>query len=85
MDSYRDRFGDLLVYAKLSKPCPLCGSRDIVTESKHEFLRHKRDYGPEISMTITCVGCGVMVRGVPESGCNEAYRSVLKRWNRRAA
>ena len=70
--------------ARLAKPCPLCGSRRIVTESKEHFdsIENKS------CSYIECLDCGVMIygEGVTEgTDYNTAQRNVLRMWNRRAS
>lgn len=71
--------------ARLAKPCPLCGSRNVVTEKRSKF-----EEIPTLKTCtyIECRDCHVTVYGDPVlegTTYNEAQRRVLKRWNRRAS
>ena len=73
--------------AALAKPCPFCGSKRVVTETKDNFY-----YGNMSCTYIKCLNCGAILFGevVNENGSyertyNEAQRIVLKMWNRRAS
>lgn len=80
---------DFQVKAIFAKPCPLCGSRNVVTESKKHF------YGNQVKSCsyIQCADCGVSVYGEPvrkaDGGFTESYNiaqhEALKLWNRRTA
>lgn len=81
---------DFEIPAIFAKPCPLCGSRKVITESKSHFYsgEHKS------CSYIECADCGVQVYGNPvrdpENGgfiqtYNTAQHEALKLWNRRTA
>lgn len=71
-------------YARLAKPCPFCGGRRLVTESRESF-----DSSKNKSCTyIECLDCGATIYGeavVEGTDYNTAQRNALKLWNRRAA
>ena len=74
---------------RLAKPCPLCGSKDVVTESRESFYDLKR---PACTY-VRCVDCDVQVFGDPVRDENDKFvedynvaeRQALKKWNRRTA
>jgi DNA-directed RNA polymerase subunit RPC12/RpoP len=70
------------VKARLTKACPYCGSRNIVTIAPKAY----RDNGLRCNW-ITCEDCGARVSGYSndEGDYNTAYREALKVWNRRAS
>lgn len=70
--------------ARLAKPCPLCGSRRVVTESRESFNESEN----KSCTYIECLDCGVTIYGeavVEGTDYNTAQRNVLKMWNRRAS
>jgi len=79
------------IRARLTKPCPCCGSRDIWMDSP-EWLKENDLH----CVDIMCKACGLRITAYdyyfdPETrkridtSLREAYRTALKRWNRRAA
>ena len=74
--------------AYLAKPCPFCGSKDLVTENKDNFEDSNKS-----CTYIECLNCGVTVYGDVKSDANgsyestydEAQRAVLRKWNRRVS
>ena len=76
------------ITAILAKPCPFCGSKDVVTESKEYF-----EGGNKSCSYIKCLGCGATLYGDAKAGENGSYertytdaqRAVHKKWNRRAS
>lgn len=73
--------------AVLAKPCPFCGSRKVVTETKEHFETSNKSCS-----YISCLNCGAQLYGdvIYENGSydttyNNAQRTVLKMWNRRAS
>ena len=80
---------DWEVRARLAKPCPFCGSRKVITESREHFEAGET----KTCCYIECADCGATIYGDPvrdESGrfvedYNTAQRGALKAWNRRAA
>lgn len=73
----------------LAKPCPFCGSRNVVTERKEHF--DASEY--KTCTFVRCVNCGVQIVGMPvlndEGKFVEDYetaqRQALKLWNRRVS
>ena len=79
------------VKARLAKPCPCCGSLDIWMDSP-EWLKENGLH----SLEIMCKACGLSITAYDyyfdpdtnervDTSLREAYRTALKRWNRRAA
>ena len=70
------------VKARLTKACPHCGSRNIVTIDPEAFREDDLKCN-----WITCDNCGARVSGYSEDAgdYNTAYRESLKVWNRRAS
>ena len=73
--------------AFLAKPCPFCGCKNVVTETKDNFEDSNKS-----CTYIECLNCGVTiwgdvksVNGSYERTYNEAQRAVLQKWNRRAS
>lgn len=67
------------VLARLAKPCPMCGSREVMTD-RPSFFREK-----ELGCTsIYCKKCNLEIWGYG-TDFNTAYHEALKNWNRRAA
>ena len=69
--------------AMFVKPCPFCGSKNLVIEKKDSF------YDSNKSCTyVECAECGVHVYGDGVLGgttYNEAVHNAIERWNRRVA
>lgn len=64
--------------APLAKPCPLCGSGNVVTERLGYFLEKGFKH-----VTIECADCGLSYTGDAGKDHNEAYKKALEHWNRR--
>ena len=75
--------------AMFAKPCPFCGSRNVITESKKSFYKS----GNRCCSYIRCDECGAETYGNPvrnEKGqfimtYNSAQHEALAVWNRRSA
>ena len=73
--------------APFAKPCPFCGSKNVVTEKKEHFYRGEN----KTCVYIECVDCGAEIYGNPVresdgSFCGNysvAYHEALTAWNRR--
>ena len=83
-------WSDIQRKAVFAKPCPYCGSRNIITERKEAF--YKAD--AKTCTYMECDDCGATVYGVPvrdektwkfSENYNIAQHEALKRWNRRAS
>jgi Lar family restriction alleviation protein len=74
------------IRARLTKPCPCCGSKKIMMDSP-KFIRENDLKVVE----LLCKDCGLSMKvfvGDSEgraSSVKEAYQIAVKRWNRRAA
>ena len=74
------------VKARLTKPCPCCGSKNIMMDDP-KFIREN---GLKV-VELWCKDCGLSMKvfvGDNEghaSSVKEAYQIAVKRWNRRAA
>lgn len=74
--------------ARLAKPCPFCGSKKIVTESREHFEASKC----KTCTNFQCTECGAMLYSMPvrssdgwfSQDYNVVQRKALKMWNRRA-
>ena len=76
---------DFEMGARLAKPCPLCGSRKIVTSTRaYEETVHDRMGSGNYYKTLECKSCGCRYTGDPAPTQDEAYRLALRHWNRRA-
>ncbi len=78
---------DWEITAILAKPCPFCGSRKIVTETKEHF-----EEGNKSCSYLECLNCGAQLYGEVdyENGLSDgtyktAQRTVHRMWNRRAS
>ena len=77
------------IKAIFAKPCPFCGSENVVTESRASFYKSKI----KTCTYIECADCGAEVYGDPvrdENGefittYNNAQHKALELWNRRSA
>ena len=69
---------DFQTKAKLAKPCPLCGSDNIMVESPEYFAENRHS-----TLSIECADCGLAFRDGNGGNYSEVYREVLKKWNRR--
>lgn len=69
--------------AAFAKPCPFCGSKNVLTEKKEHF------YSGNVRTVsyIVCGDCGAQLYGNPilkeDATYNKAQHIVLKMWNRR--
>ena len=72
--------------AKLAKPCPFCGCTIINVRSREDYENSGSMNG---TMHMDCNKCGSELWSFPRSRSDmyypEAYREMLKKWNRRAA
>ena len=74
--------------AVFAKPCPFCGSTNVVTEKKDHYYQ-----GIMSCSYMECKKCGAQVYGEPvrdENGSydvtyNKAQHQALAAWNRRTA
>jgi len=73
------------VRARLAKPCPMCGSKHIVTMDRDRF--DELNYTNTGYSSIECDNCGLQLSNctMKESTYGESYKAVLMKWNRRAA
>lgn len=77
------------VKAIFAKPCPFCGSENVVTESKSNFYAR----GLRACSYIKCADCGAAIYSDPVRGedgefigtYNSAQHMALEMWNRRSA
>ena len=75
--------------AIFAKPCPFCGSSNVITEKKEQFY----DSGNRSCTYIECDDCGAKIYGDPVRGedgqydttYNTAQHRALEMWNRRSA
>ena len=80
---------DFEIKAIFAKPCPFCGSENVVTEGRASFYKSKN----KSCTYIECADCGAKVYGNPvrnEKGqfimtYNSAQHEALAVWNRRSA
>ena len=80
---------DFEIKAIFAKPCPFCGSENVVTEGRASFYKSKT----KSCTYIECADCGAKVYGDPVRGedgvyistYNNAQHKVLEMWNRRSA
>lgn len=74
------------VRAKLAKPCPFCGCSVINVRSRENYENSAFSSG---AMHMQCDRCGLELWSFPyprsEMDYPEAYRAMLKKWNRRVA
>lgn len=70
------------VKARLAKRCPFCGSDMIVTLAKGYYYHDHSQVG---YCRIGCENCSVTVSDIigHEASYSDAYKRVLKQWNRR--
>ncbi len=73
------------VRARLAKPCPMCGSKHIITIDRDKFDR--LGFSQTGYSSIECDNCGLEICNstMKDSTYGESYKAVLKLWNRRAA
>lgn len=74
---------DFQVFVEQAKPCPLCGSRNIVTNSR-EYEEDKHRIGAKYFCCIECDDCGLQYMGSGEDEYGVALLAALEHWNRRA-
>ena len=74
--------------AIFAKPCPFCGSRNVITEKKETFYGHRH----RACTYIACDDCGAQIFGEPvrkdggyDTDYNNAQHAALAAWNRRSA
>ena len=75
--------------AIFAKPCPFCGSTNIITEKKAIFYRSEN----RCCTYMKCDECDAMIFGDPVrdehgelvTGYNSAQHAALTAWNRRSA
>lgn len=76
------------VKAKLAKPCPCCGSKNVLMDNPKWIKAHSLNM-----VTIQCEDCKLEMNGhagysfVKDETITlqQAYQSALRRWNRRVA
>lgn len=77
---------DWQIRARLAKPCPLCGSRNVLTDNRESEETVKKRLAEEpYFKVIECLNCGCKYTGGPADTLDGAYRMALRGWNRRAA
>lgn len=72
-----------------AKPCPFCGSEEIMTESREHFMESTT----KTCCFARCAECGAQIIGEPVLDKDGAFvedyelaqSQVLRRWNRRTA
>ena len=75
---------DFETRAKLTKPCPFCGSREQKTFSRTYYEEKCADSG---ALRIACESCGAELWNHPFRAMEykEAVRLAVMNWNRRKA
>ena len=74
---------DFQEFAEEARECPLCGSRNVVT-NKREYEEDKHRIGQRYYATIKCDDCGLHYIGEGRDDYETAYATALAHWNTRA-